>query len=190
MRNIRIQKLVLAAMFFAIGLVLPFITGEIPQIGQMLLPMHLPVFLCSLIVGWPYGLAIGFLLPLVRSLLFVMPPLYPNAIAMAFELACYGFFSGFLYRILLKAKLPKLVSLLTALIVSMIIGRLVWGAVTYVLFLINGKAFTFEAFLAGAVLNAVPGIILQIVLIPAIVLSLDAADIIPWQTKGEPFSAK
>ncbi len=172
MRNISTQKLVLAAVFFAIGLVLPFVTGQVPQVGQMLLPMHLPVFLCSLIVGWPYGLAVGFLLPLVRSLLFGMPALFPNAVTMAFELAAYGFFAGFIYEKLLGAKVSRVVSLFAALILSMIIGRLVWGAVSFVLLRISGSPFTLDMFLAGAVLNAIPGIVMQIVLIPTIMLTM------------------
>lgn len=66
----QIYDLVLAAMFLAIGIVLPFFTGQIPQIGSMLLPMHLPVFICGLICGWQYGLIIGFILPLLRMTLF------------------------------------------------------------------------------------------------------------------------
>lgn len=185
MRNIYVRKLVLAAMFFAIGLVLPFFIGQIPEISQKLLPLHLPVFLCSLIVGWRYGLAVGFFLPLVRSLLFSMPPLYPNAVAMAFEMAAYGFFAGFLYQLLLGMKLHKVAALFSALIASMIIGRLAWGAVTYIMLQIDGSGFTFEAFLAGAVLNAVPGIILQIVLIPTVILALDRAGVITAPAHGE-----
>jgi len=74
-------------MFIAIGLVLPFFTGQIPQIGRMLLPMHIPVFLCGLICGWKYGLMVGFILPLLRYAVFGMPVIFPNGIAMAFE--CY-----------------------------------------------------------------------------------------------------
>lgn len=175
MRNIRIQKLVLTALFFAIGLILPFITGQIPQIGQMLLPMHLPVFLCSLIVGWPYGLAIGFLLPLVRSLLFLMPPLYPTAVSMAFELAAYGFFAGFIYNKLLalnNKKINKTVALFIALIASMLIGRVVMGIVNLNLYGFKGDEYTFSFFLSQAFLTAFPGIVMQLVLIPAIMLSI------------------
>ena len=173
MRNEKVKNLVLSAMFFAIGLVLPLVTGQVPQIGQMLLPMHLPVFLCSLICGWQYGLPVGFLLPLVRSLIFQMPPLFPTAVAMSFELAAYGFFAGFLYRILLNKGWKQLFALFTAMIAAMVIGRLVWGAAMWVLMSIGGKGFTFEAFLAGAVINAIPGIVMQIVLIPTVMLSLE-----------------
>ena len=61
-----IRALVLAAMFLALGIVLPFFTGQIPQIGSMLLPMHLPVLVCGLICGWQYGTVVGFVLPLMR----------------------------------------------------------------------------------------------------------------------------
>ncbi|MBR3299410.1 MAG: ECF transporter S component [Clostridia bacterium] len=177
MRKPSVQKLVLTAMFFAIGLMLPFLTGQIPQIGRMLLPLHLPVFLCSLIVGWPYGLAIGFLLPLVRSLLFIMPALYPTAVEMAFELAAYGFFAGFIYNRLLALKVGKVVSLFTALIAAMVFGRIVFLIVRVVLCVLSGSAFDFGVFLADAVVNALPGIIMQIVLVPTMMLSLEKSRI-------------
>lgn len=177
MRRISTQKLVVAAMFFAIGLVLPFVTGQMPQIGKMLLPLHLPVFLCSLIAGWPYGLAIGFLLPLVRSPLFGMPAFFPTAVEMAFELAAYGFFAGFIYKKLLDAKVNKTVSLFAALISSMVLGRIVFLVVRIVIFKLSGSAFDFNVFLADAVLNAIPGIIMQIVLIPTIMISMEQSRI-------------
>ena len=178
MRNEKIRDLVLAALFFAIGLVLPFVTMQIPEIGKMMLPMHIPVLLCGFVCGWKYGLPVGFLLPITRSLLFHFPPLYPNAVAMMFELAAYGFFAGFLYRLLIKRGMKKLPAVLLALIAAMIIGRLVWGAASYILYFLGGNGFTFEAFLAGAVLDAIPGIVIQIILIPAIMLALDKLKLI------------
>ena len=91
-----VYTLVLSALFLALALVLPFLTGQIPQIGNMLLPMHLPVLLCGLICGWQYGGVVGFAAPLLRSALFGMPPMI-TAIAMAFELAAYGIIVGALY---------------------------------------------------------------------------------------------
>ena len=119
-----LKNLSLAAMFLAIGLVLPFFTGQIPQVGSMMLPMHIPVLLCGLICGWKYGLMVGLVLPLLRSFLFGMPPLFPTAAAMAFELAAYGFVSGFLYN---RSKWKCIVALYRCLIAAMIIGRMVWG---------------------------------------------------------------
>ena len=123
-RKKSLKNLVLAAMFMAIGLVLPFLTGQIQQIGNMLLPMHLPVFLCGLICSWQYGLAVGFLLPLVRSLLFGMPPMYPTAVAMAFELATYGVVAGWLYS---RSRWQCVLALYRALLAAMVAGRLVWA---------------------------------------------------------------
>ena len=96
-KHTSLKNLVLSAMFLAIGLVLPFFIGQIPAIGKMLLPMHIPVLLCGLICGWQWGLGVGFVLPLLRSVLFGFPAMYPNAIGMAFELSVYGLVIGYLY---------------------------------------------------------------------------------------------
>ncbi|MBE7032100.1 MAG: ECF transporter S component [Ruminococcaceae bacterium] len=162
MKNLR--NSVLAAMFLAIGLVLPFLTGQIQRIGNMLLPMHIPVLLCSFICGWKCGLAVGFILPLLRSVMFGMPPMYPKAVAMAFELAAYGFMAGYIYY---RSKSKDWKDLYSALIIAMVFGRLVWGAVQTIL--LGMEKFTFYVFISGAILDAVPGIIIQLVLIPAVI---------------------
>ena len=149
MKN-HIKNLTLSAMFLALGLVLPFLTGQIPQIGSMLLPMHIPVFLCGLICGWQYGAAVGLITPLLRSVLFGMPPLYPTAVAMAAELLTYGLVVGLMY------------------------SRSRW---------IGGEAFTWEAFMAGAFLNAIPGIIIQLILIPAIMVALNRTGLVRFKKK-------
>jgi thiamine transporter ThiT len=164
-----LRRMVLSAMFLAIGLVLPFFTGQIPQFGNMLLPMHIPVMLCGLICGWQYGAVVGLTLPLLRSVLFGMPPLYPTAISMAVELCVYGLAIGFIYGLFKK---QSILSVYVALIPAMILGRITWGGCQTVLLSMQGTAFTAQAFLAGAILNAVPGIILQLLLIPAIMSSL------------------
>ncbi len=171
-------NLLLSAMFLAIGLVLPFLTGQIQQIGNMLLPMHIPVILCGLICGWQYGLIVGAILPVMRSLLFLMPVLYPSAIAMSFELATYGFLVGLLFA---KAKWQCVHSLYRCLLTAMLAGRVVWGVVMIFLLGFKGSVFTFEAFISGALLNAIPGIILQLILIPAVMLSLDRTHLKPFK---------
>ena len=170
MKSSTVKKLVLSGLFLAIGFTLPFLTGQIREIGKMLLPMHLPVLLCGLICGWKYGLAVGAILPIMRSLIFGMPMLYPNAVAMAFELATYGAVAGFLFF-----RFPHrsaAVAIYRALLPAMVAGRLVWGAVEVVLLGFFGNGFTFSAFLAGSILNAIPGIILQLVLIPTLMVAL------------------
>ncbi len=167
-----LQKLVLSAMFVAIGLVLPFLTGQIQQIGNLLLPMHLPVFLCGLICGPQYGATVGVVVPLLRSFLFGMPPMYPVAIAMAVELACYGVVIGLVYR--LRKKRDTL-GVYISLVSAMILGRVMWGVAQVVLLGLQGNAFTWKMFVAGAFLNAIPGIIVQLILIPAIMSALHVA---------------
>lgn len=165
----QIKNLTLAAMLLALGLVLPMVTGNIPRVGNMLLPMHLPVFLGGLLLGWQYGLILGAILPLMRSLLFGMPPLYPVALAMTFELAAYGAVAGALYR---RSPWKCMRALYRALLFAMLSGRAVWGVAEVALLGMTGKVCTWQMFLAGAFFNAIPGILLQLILIPSIMLAL------------------
>lgn len=167
-KNNSILKTSLSAMFLALAFVLPFLTGQIPQIGAMLCPMHIPVLLCGYVCGWPYGLAVGFIAPLLRSITLGAPPLFPKAVCMAFELAAYGASTGIMHKLLPKKNGFIYVSLLT----SMIIGRLVWGLAMFICLGIKGDGFGFSAFMAGAVTNAMPGIIIQLVLIPILLILL------------------
>lgn len=171
-----VKKLAVTAMLFAVGMVLPFFTGQIPAIGKMLLPMHIPVLLCGFIVGWQYGALIGFLLPIVRGLVFGMPPLYPNAVAMAFEMAAYGFVSGYLYS---HARWQCTKMLYISLVTAMLAGRIVWAFAEVILLGIGGNIFTWKMFAAGAFLNAIPGIIVQLTLIPLIMVALRRAKVVP-----------
>lgn len=165
MKNENVKRLVFSAVFLAIGFVLPFFTGQIKEIGDSLLPMHLPVMLCGLICGWKYGLAVGLVLPISRSLIFGMPPMYPTAVCMALELATYGFVIGFLYA---KSRKKNTLSVLLCLVIAMLCGRLVWGSVKAILLGVGGEAFTIQAFIAGGFVDSLPGIILQLVLIPIV----------------------
>ncbi|MCM1329475.1 MAG: ECF transporter S component [Ruminococcus sp.] len=173
----QVLNLTLAAMFLAIGLVLPFLTGQLKQFGSALLPMHIPVILCGLICGWQYGLGVGLVLPLLRSALFGMPVLL-TAAAMSFELAAYGFAAGFLY---FHSRWKCVVALYRSLIIAMLAGRVVWGIAQVVLLNLLGlgeNGFTLQMFMAGAFLNAVPGIIIQLILIPAIMIALNRTGLV------------
>ena len=169
MKRNEIKKLTLSAMFLALAFVMPFFTGQIPQIGSMLCPMHIPVLLCGFFCGAPWGMVVGFFAPLLRSFILGMPYMFPTAFCMAFELAAYGFISGWLHNKLPKSKINVYVSLLSA----MVIGRLVWGMVMFCCMGFDATKFGLSAFLAGAVLNAIPGIVVQIVLVPVLVISLE-----------------
>lgn len=182
-RKNHVLNLTLAAMFLAIGLLLPFLTGQIKQIGSMLLPMHIPVILCGLICGWQYGLGVGFVLPLLRCALFGMPILYPTAIAMAFELAAYGFVVGFLYS---HSRWKCVVALYRCMIIAMLSGRVVWGIVQIVLLGLGENGFTLEIFITEAFLKAIPGIILQLILIPAIMIALNRTGLVRFSNNRAP----
>ncbi|MBR3955884.1 MAG: ECF transporter S component [Clostridia bacterium] len=169
MKKNNLLKMVFAAAFLALAYVMPFLTGQIPEIGSMLCPMHIPVLLCGFICGWPWGLAVGLTAPLLRSLTLGMPPLFPTALCMAFELASYGAVAGLMHKLLPRKKGYIYCSLLTA----MLVGRVVWGLAMFVCMGADGGAFTFAAFLTGAFTNAIPGIIAQLVLIPVLVMLFD-----------------
>lgn len=164
------KNIVLSAMFLCIGFVLPLLTSQIKEIGDTLLPMHIPVMLCGLICGAKYGFFVGLILPVFRSAVFGMPPIYPNAIWMAIELATYGFVIGFLY---FRMKTKNIISVYISLISSMILGRIAWGISKAVLLGLSGKAFTLTMFIAGGFVDAVPGIMLQLILIPSIMAILN-----------------
>jgi riboflavin transporter FmnP len=169
-----VKNLTYAGLCLALCLLLPFLTGQIPEIGNALSPMHIPVLLCGYLCGGPLAAIIGFIAPLLRNLLFGMPPLFPTGVAMAFELATYGFVTGLLY-----ARLPKkTANIYISLVAAMLAGRVVWGVVRVVLAGMTQSAFTWSAFMAGAFINAIPGIICHILLVPVLVIALKKARLI------------
>ncbi|MBO5746644.1 MAG: ECF transporter S component [Clostridia bacterium] len=164
-KNDALRKTVLAALFLAIGMILPLFTAQIKEIGDSLLPMHIPVMLCGLLCGPWYGGFIGLALPFIRSVTFGMPPLYPNAVWMALELATYGLVIGVVYRSL---KIKGVWNTYVSLIIAMLSGRVVWGIAKAVLLGVGGKAFTVSMFIVGGFIDAALGIVLQLILIPLV----------------------
>ena len=172
--NPAIRRMVSAAVCLALCMVLPFLTGQIPQVGSALCPMHIPVLLAGFLCGPWWAMAVGAVAPLLRFALFGMPPIFPTGVAMCFELAAYGLVSGLLY-----ARLPKKsVNIYVSLLAAMLAGRVVWGIVRVALSGVAGESFTWAAFMAGAFVNAIPGIIVHILLIPVIVMALRKAGLI------------
>lgn len=163
------KKITISAMFLGLALVLPFLTGQIKQIGNMLCPMHIPVLLCGFLCGGPWGLVVGFVAPILRSMIFGMPMMFPSAVCMAFELGTYGIVSGSLHNAFNKKKWMVYPTLL----VAMIAGRIVWGVAMLICMGFDTAKFGFSAFASGAVLTAIPGIIIQLILIPAIVMTIE-----------------
>ncbi len=171
MQKKSLVSMVFAAFFLALAFVLPFVTGQIPEIGSRLCPMHIPVLLCGFVCGPAWGLAVGFIAPLLRSVIMGTPYLFPQAVCMAFELAAYGAVAGLMHKMLPPKKPCVYLSLLTA----MLAGRLVWGGAMFLCLGATGGRFTLAAFLAGGFTNALPGIAAQIVLVPLLVLLFEAA---------------
>lgn len=169
--NNNMKKLILAAMFLAIGLILPSFTMRIPNIGKMLLLMHIPVLLCGFICGPFYGGIVGLVLPILNGALTGMPPLMPLGIAMAVELMFYGLVSGLFYNKLRNLRAGIFISLISA----MVIGRIAFGVASFLLFKSLGRNFTLSIFFAQAVTGAIPGIIFQLIIIPAVITSLKRA---------------
>ncbi len=163
-----VKKLTLTAMFLSLGIVLPMLFGQVPQIGSMLLPMHIPVFLCAFICGWKYSVPMSFILPLLRTVLFSRPKPYPDAIAIAFELAVYALVAGIIFGVFSKKDLKAVyVSMLSA----MILGRVVRILVQMALLGLKGTHFTFSAVFSSVVIVGLPGIILQLIAVPLILFT-------------------
>jgi len=160
------RKVVICGLCLALSMLLPFLTGQIPQIGQMLAPMHLPVLLCGFLCGPLWGGIIGFIAPLLRFMLFQAPPLVPIGIPMMFELAAYGITAGVLYNYSKK----KYRNIFIALFGAMLVGRIIWGIAMFLFSLLNGWAFTIPMFLTQAFVTALPGIFFQTLLIPPIIM--------------------
>ena len=174
------RKITLSGLFMALGMILPFFTGQIPEIGNMLLPMQIPVLICGYVCGWQSGAVVGFILPVFRSILLGMPVLFPMAVSMAFELAVYGAMTGWLYKSLPKKQSRIYFSLLGA----MLTGRFVWGIVSVLLYGVTGNVFSIKMFLSGAILEAVPGIILQLILVPVLIIMLERAGLMERKRHG------
>ena len=174
-----VKKLVFSALMLALCLVLPFLTGQIPKFGNMLCPMHLPVLLCGFLCGPWWAMAVGLIAPPLRYILFQMPPIFPTGFAMCFELAVYGIVTGLLYRALPK----KTGWLYFALIAAMLAGRFVWGGIMAILTGLGRTSFTWALFITNGFVNAISGIILQLILIPILVLALQRAKLFPAETR-------
>lgn len=161
-----LKKIILSALFLSIAYLLPFFIGNIPRIGKALCPMHIPIILCGFICGPSAGVVVGFIVPILRSLTVGQPMFFPMGVSMAFELAVYGFMSGFLYRSFPNKKVFVFISL----ILTMLAGRLVWGIARLLCVGLDTSKFNFTMFWMESVVTAIPGIIVQFVVIPTLVI--------------------
>lgn len=164
------RKLTLSALFLALGLVLPLITGQIPQIGKMLLPMHIPVLLCGLACGWPYGLVCGLLGPVLSGVLTGMPS--PAVLpGMMVECGVYGLVSGLMMQLVHTKKLYA--DLYISQITAMLLGRILSGVCKALIF--APATFTVAAWATTSFVTGLPGIAIQLVLLPTLVVALTKA---------------
>lgn len=172
MRSTTTRNIIFTALCIAIGLLLPQLVKFIPigYPGAVLLPMHIPILVCGFLCGWKFGAVAGFITPLLASLLTGMPPLFPSALAMMFELATYGLLTGLLYR-LTNGKI------FVSLVGAMLGGRVVLGLVNTVLFSLQDNVYGIALFVSGAFVTALPGIIIQLILVPIIIRALENASI-------------
>ena len=166
-----IYDLTASGVCLALCMLLPFLTGQIQQFGAALAPMHIPVLLCGFICGPFYAAIIGAAAPLLRFAMSGMPPLMPIGASMCFELAVYGLASGYFYKLLPT----RTVYIYVTLGAAMLLGRIAWGVAAAVFFGIAEAAYSWQIFIAGAFVNAIPGIILHIGLIPLVVIALKKA---------------
>ena len=167
------KRLILAGLCVALGIVLPVAFHSVANAGSIFLPMHIPVLLCGLICGWPYGLACGVLAPLLSSLITGMPPM-AYLPSMFCELAVYGFVSGLLMRYVKTGKL--LADLYISLVSAMLLGRLVLGLLNALLF--RAGEYSVALWTTSAFVTALPGIVIQLAVIPALVFALKQSKLI------------
>ncbi len=158
------KKLALSALFIAMCIVLPIAFHTIPNAGSIFLPMHIPVLMCGLICGWPYGLICGILGPLLSSLFTGMPPVafLPGMLC---ELAVYGLVTGLLVNKIQTGK--RIFDLYIPLVCAMLAGRVFYGLMNSLIF--KAGSYTLTIWLTSAFITSVPGIVIQLILVPFLV---------------------
>ena len=168
-----IRNLVLTALLIAVGIVLPMTLHSVPNAGRIFLPMHIPILLCGIICGLPYGLACGIITPLLSHLLTGMPPtaMLPSMLC---ELAAYGAVSALLTRYVRTKSLYA--NIYIALVGAMAFGRVFYGILNSLIF--NAGGYSMQIWLSAAFITALPGIAIQIVVIPAVIIILQKAKLI------------
>lgn len=180
-RSSSLYRMIVTAVLLAVGLVLPFLTGQLQTIGKLISPLHIPVFICGLTCGPLWGGVLGLILPLLRMSLFGMPGL-PMALPMTFELCAYGAVCGLLYPALTRWASKRLPAMLAALICAMVAGRIVGGVAKALLLAggaISGAPLTFESFIAAYFLDTAVGAAIHLILVPAVVTALEKARLSP-----------
>lgn len=174
MKYTETRRMVMSALCIAMGIILPMAFHAIPNAGSIFLPMHIPVLLCGLVCGWKYGLIVGLLTPALSSLLTGMPPA-PILPGMVCELGTYGLLSGVLTS---KIKTDRRsLGLYAALICAMLAGRVLSGALNALIF--RAGDYSLTIWLTASFATALPGIVIQLCVLPWLVLALEKAKLLP-----------
>jgi riboflavin transporter FmnP len=177
----KVKNMTTSAICLALCMVLPLITAGNPRLGVMFGLMHIPILLCGFVAGPKNAVLIGLIAPLMRFMIFGAPMIMPIGVAMTFELPVYGAVTGIMFGMLSKRPPYIYVTLITA----MLLGRGVWGlAMWRIAAVVADVEFSLNAFFAGAFIDAIPGIILHIAIIPLIVMALQKS-IIPREETHE-----
>lgn len=164
-----LKLMCLCGLFVGLGVIFPMAFHAVGLVAnQMFLPMHIPVLLCGFVCGWRYGFISGLIVPFLSSLFTTMPPLYPVAVSMSFELAVYGMTAGLFF---------KRFNVYLSLLAAMLCGRIMMGLANVVL--IGLGEYSMEVFLTSAFVTSIWGIAIQLIAIPAIILTLKRLHLIP-----------
>ena len=167
MHNNTVKQMILAGLMLAMGIVLP-ITFHMVGLGSTFLPMHIPVLLAGFILDLPFALFVGAATPLLSSILTGMPPLFPVLPYMVFELATYAGVASILSR--------RKYNVYISLLISMLSGRIVAGLAVWMLAnLFAANLPSPPVFVASAVTKGLPGIAIQLILLPPLVFLLNKA---------------
>ena len=169
-----LNQSIITALCVALCVVLPMALHAIPGGGVLFSPMHLPVLLCGLVCCAPFGLICGLLGPLVSSLLTGMPA-FGYMPVMMIELGLYGLISGLVMRFLRSGKL--VIDLYISLIIAMLGGRIITGILRALVF--AGGTYSWSAWATGYFVSCFPGIVIQLLLLPAIYVALERARLLP-----------
>jgi len=168
-----VKKMVFTAVCIALCVVLPMAFHTVQNAGTIFLPMHIPVLLCGLICGWPFGFICGALGPALSSLLTGMPPaaMMPS---MMLECAAYGCITGAM-MCLVHTKKPML-DLYISMVTAMVAGRVLAGLAKSLIFSPGTAPF---AWVSTSLVAGIPGIVIQLILIPLVVYGLTRARLLP-----------
>lgn len=169
-----VKKSIITAVCIALCVVLPQAFHAVPNAGAIYLPMHIPVLLCGLICGWSYGLLCGLAGPALSALLTGMPPaaVLPG---MLVECGVYGLAAGLLMQLVRTKHLYA--DLYISLAAAMLLGRVVSGIAKALIF--SAGSYSMASWVAGSFVTALPGIVIQLALLPSIVYALMRARLIP-----------